>query len=266
VKWVSFVNKLLASVGIGSATVDTKIYRSQLVPGENVDGIVQIRGGNTEQNIDSIYLSLFTTYVLKKDDKQVTAQTEIGRYQLTQSLVIQPNQVKEVPFSFELPLDTPLTIGKTKVWVRTGLDIKNAVDPTDRDTISIVPTPLVEAFFHSLSQLGFRLRNADCEQAKGNRLPFIQEFEFVPVSGAFRGKIDELEVVFLPKHDGVEVLMEVDRKARGLVGLLAEALEMDESLVRFTVSERDIPNLTDIIRSVIARYSKIGLKNTRVFL
>jgi sporulation-control protein len=47
---------------------------------------------------------------------------------------------------------------------------------------------------------------------------------------------------------------------------LAEALEMDESLVRFTVSERDIPNLTDIIRSVIARYSKIGLKNTRVFL
>jgi len=41
---MSFVNKLLASVGIGSATVDTKIFRSELVPGEKVEGIVQIRG------------------------------------------------------------------------------------------------------------------------------------------------------------------------------------------------------------------------------
>jgi sporulation-control protein len=109
-----------------------------------------------------------------------------------------------------------------------------------------------------LSQLGFRLRNADCEQAKGifrNRLPFIQEFEFVPVRGPFRGKLDELEVVFFPKRQGVEVLMEVDRKARGFASLLAEALEMDESLVRFTVSEQDIPNLTEIIGSVISRYS-----------
>ncbi len=255
---MSFVNKLLASVGIGSATVDTKIFRSQLVPGENVDGIVQIRGGNVEQNIDGIYLSLFTTYELKKDDHRVTAQTEIGRYQLTQPLVIRPNEVKEVPFSFQLPLDTPITIGKTKVWVRTGLDIKNAVDPADRDYISIVPTPLVGAIFDSLGKLGFRLRNADCEQAKGifrKRLPFIQEFEFVPVSGTFRGKLDELEVVFFPNPDGVEVLMEVDRKARGFASLLAEALEMDESLVRFTVSNRDIPRLTEIIRSVIARHS-----------
>ncbi|MBY6272501.1 sporulation protein [Caldibacillus debilis] len=255
---MSFVNKLLASVGIGSATVDTKIFRSELVPGEKVEGIVQIRGGNVEQQIDSIYLSLYTTYELKKDDRRVREQIQIGRYRLTQSLVIRPNEGKEIPFSFELPLDTPLTIGKTKVWVRTGLDIKNAVDPADRDYISIVPTPLTGAIFHSLSQLGFRLRNADCEQAKGifrNRLPFIQEFEFVPVRGPFRGKLDELEVVFFPKRQGVEVLMEVDRKARGFASLLAEALEMDESLVRFTVSEQDIPNLTEIIGSVISRYS-----------
>ncbi|OUM90479.1 sporulation protein [Caldibacillus debilis] len=255
---MSFVNKLLASVGIGSATVDTKIFRSELVPGEKVEGIVQIRGGNVEQQIDSIYLSLYTTYELKKDDRRVREQIQIGRYRLTQSLVIRPNEGKEIPFSFELPLDTPLTIGKTKVWVRTGLDIKNAVDPADRDYISIVQTPLTGAIFHSLSQLGFRLRNADCEQAKGifrNRLPFIQEFEFVPVRGPFRGKLDELEVVFFPKRQGVEVLMEVDRKARGFASLLAEALEMDESLVRFTVSEQDIPNLTEIIGSVISRYS-----------
>ena len=211
-----------------------------------------------EQNIEDIYLSLSTTYEWKKDDKKVTLQTEIGRYRLTQSCVVQPNEVKEIPFSFELPLDTPITIGKTKVWVQTGLDIKNALDPVDRDYITIAPTPLVEAFLQSLNTLGFRLRNADCEQAKGvfrNRLPFIQEFEFVPTGGALRKKIDELEVVFLPKSNGLEVLMEVDRKARGLSGFFAEALEMDESLVRFTVTEQDIPNLTKLIQSYIGSLS-----------
>jgi sporulation-control protein len=223
-----------------------------------VEGVVQIKGGNVEQNIDSIYLSLFTTYERKTDDHRTTVTTEIGRYRLTQSLVIQPNAVREIPFSFELPLDTPITIGKTKVWMQTGLDIRNALDPADRDYITVAPTPLVAAFLDSLSQLGFRLRNADCEQAKGifrRRLPFIQEFEFVPVSGAFRGRLDELEVVFLPNRGGTEVLMEVDRRVRGIGTFLAEALEMDESLVRFTVTERDIPHLTQKIHSVIARYS-----------
>jgi len=255
---MSFVSKFLASIGIGSAKVDTRIFRSQLVPGGNVEGIVQIRGGNVEQSIGSIYLSLLTTYLQKQGDNKVTVQTEIGRYRLTQSLVIQPNEVKEIPFSFRLPLDTPITIGKTRVWVQTGLDIKNALDPSDQDYISIVPTPLMDAFLRSLNELGFYLRNADCEQAKGifrNRLPFIQEFEFVPATGPFKGKLDELEVVFLPNDNGLQVLMEVDRKARGLAGLLTKALEMDESLVRFTVTERDLPNLTGLIYSVIDRYS-----------
>ena len=255
---MSFVNKWLASVGIGSAKVDTKMNKTQLVPGENVEGVVQIRGGNVEQSIDDIYLSLYTTYEIEKSDKKASIPTEIDRYRLTQSLVIQPNEVKEIPFSFTLPLDTPITMGKTKVWVHTGLDIKHALDPIDQDFISIAPTPLIKAFMDSLSSLGFRLRNADCEQAKGifrNRLPFIQEFEFVPNDGAYRRKLDELEVVFVAQNNGYEVLMEVDRKARGLGGFLAEALEMDESLVRFSVSERDIPNLTEIIRSYISRYS-----------
>ena len=255
---MSFVNKLLASVGIGSAKVDTKINRTQWVPGENVEGVVQIRGGNVEQSIDDIYLSLYTNYEIEKDDKKVKVQTVIDRYQLTQSLDIQANEVKEIPFSFMLPLDTPVTIGKTKVWVHTGLDIKNAVDPVDHDHISIAPTPLIRAFMDSLSSLGFRLRNADCEQAKGifrNRLPFIQEFEFIPSGGAYRKKLDELEVVFVPKNNGYEVLMEVDRKARGFGGFLAEAFEMDESLVRFNVTDGDIPRLAEIIRSYISRYS-----------
>ena len=54
---MSFFNKVFASVGIGAAKVDTKLEKDRVMPGEEVRGIVEIRGGNTEQNIDDIYLS-----------------------------------------------------------------------------------------------------------------------------------------------------------------------------------------------------------------
>ena len=69
---MSFFNKVLASVGIGAATVDTKLERDQVVPGEEIKGIVEIRGGNVEQKIDDIYLSVNTQYVKESDDRKVS--------------------------------------------------------------------------------------------------------------------------------------------------------------------------------------------------
>ena len=57
---MSLFNKVLASVGIGAATVDTKLERDQVDPGEELKGVVEIRGGNTEQRIDDIYLTINT--------------------------------------------------------------------------------------------------------------------------------------------------------------------------------------------------------------
>lgn len=255
---MSFVNKLLASVGIGSAKVDTVLYRDQLIPGEPVEGVVRIKGGHVEQTIDSIYLQLFTTYERKSNDSTITSHAELGNYPLTRPFTLKPDEAKEVPFSFTLPLDTPLTLGKTRVWVQTGLDIKNAVDPSDRDYIAISPTPLVSAFLNAVQSLGFQLHYANCEQASGmfrNRLPFVQEFEFVPVNGVNRQRLDELEVVFLPQADGVKVIMEIDRRARGLSGFLAEAMDMDETKISLFVTDRDIPNLPQMIQSCISRFS-----------
>lgn len=254
---MSFVSKLLASVGIGSATVDTKLQRSQLVPGETVEGIVEVKGGNIAQDIDGLYLTLFTTYERSANDNRITEQIAIGRYQLTPSFGIQPNEVKQFPFSFQLPVDTPVTIGKTNVWVQTGLDIKNAIDPSDRDHIEIVPTPLASGIFAALETLGFRMRSANCEEAKGffrNHRPFVQEFEFSPVSGEYRQRLDELEVVFLPQSEGYKVIMEVDRRARGFSGLLAEAMDKDETKISFIVTPTDIPTLPRILDSFISRY------------
>ena len=48
--------KLLAKVGIGAATVDTRLNQDSFVPGDIIDGEVHITGGDIEQEIKKIHL------------------------------------------------------------------------------------------------------------------------------------------------------------------------------------------------------------------
>jgi sporulation-control protein len=256
---MSLFNKVLASVGIGSATVDTKLLKDTLMPGEEVKGVVEVRGGNVDQKIDAIYLSLFTTYLKESDEKKFTATAKIDQFRLNEPFFLQKKETKQIPFSFQMPIDTPLSMGRTKVWVTTGLDIKNAVDPTDKDYVKIIPNPLMDAVFKIINDLGFRLREAECEEAPYHlrkRLPFVQEFEFVPITGPYRGKLDEIELIFQPvSATSTEIYMQIDRKARGLGGFLAEALDMDESHVRLTLSNHDLLSLKEKIIATIEKFS-----------
>ncbi|MEH7300716.1 sporulation protein [Neobacillus drentensis] len=256
---MSFFDKVFASVGIGAASVDTKLEKDTYMPGETVQGVVEIKGGKVEQQIDEIYLSLNTTYLKESDDRKYNVTATIDRFRLTTPFTIRSNERKEIPFTFQLPYDTPLSIGKSKVWVTTGLEIKGGVDPSDKDFLKVIPNQLMTAVFNAVDNLGFRIREADCEEAPRRlrgRLPFVQEFEFVPTSGLFPGKLDELEVVFLSSGNGtLDLMFQVDRRAKGLSGLFSEAMGMDETNVRLTVSNADLPNLQQKIQSVIQRYS-----------
>ena len=256
---MSFFNKVFASMGIGSAELDTKLEKDTYMPGETVQGVVTIKGGKIDQQIDEIYLALNTTYLRESNDRKYSVTATIDRFRLTTPFNIRANEKRNIPFSFQLPYDTPLSIGRSKVWVTTGLDIKGAVDPSDQDYLKIVPNPLMTAVFNTIDQLGFRIHEADCEEAPRRlrgRLPFVQEFEFVPTSGLFRGRLDELEVVFFPAVDGtIDIMFQVDRRARGLSGLFSEALGTDESHVRLKVTNEDIPYLQQKIKNAIQRYS-----------
>ncbi|MFP3916991.1 sporulation protein [Lysinibacillus telephonicus] len=256
---MSFFNKMLASIGVGAARVDTKLEKSSFVAGETIRGEVEIYGGNIEQQIDAIYLTLYTTYIKEVDDNKYTAKAPVQQFRVSDPFVIQANETKIVPFTFNLPFDVPITVGKTEVWVATELDIRSGVDAQDRDYIEIRPSQLASRILEEVQQIGFRLRKAECEQASykyRSRYPFLQEFEFVPVGGMFRGKLDELEIVFLSQTESsAEILMQVDRKARGFGGFLAEALDADETHVRMTITQQDLHNLGDILKQTIAKYA-----------
>jgi sporulation-control protein len=256
---MSFFQKMLASIGVGSARVDTRLEKSTFIPGEKVNGIVVVKGGNIEQTIGKIYLSVMTHYIKETDDKKYVKQAVLHKEKINQPFTIQANETKEIPFSFRLPFDTPITVGKTKVWVQTGLEIRNAMDPSDSDYIEVLPTPLMNAVLASVKELGFHLRKAECEEVPfrlRKRLPFVQEFEFFPQRGSFRGKLDEIEIIFSENDgDSLEIFLQIDRRPRGLGGLLAEALELDESFVRLKFFEKDIPAVKERIRQNIERYS-----------
>ncbi|WP_243385126.1 sporulation protein [Bacillus kexueae] len=256
---MSFFNKIFASIGIGAAKVDTKLSKNSYRAGEVVEGIVEVVGGNVEQKIDEIYLTVFATYVKEIDDQKHTKQAEITKVKLNEPFVITANEKKEIPFTFQLPLDTPITKGASRVWIHTGLDIKGAVDPADRDYIEVIPTNVATSIFQAIDELGFKLRQVENEEAPyrlRKRLPFIQEFEFYPVQGPFRGKLDELEVVmFQLSEEQVEVILEIDRRARGFGGFLAEALDMDETIVKLTINSSDLSNVRSMLQEVIEQYS-----------
>ncbi|MBL0388489.1 sporulation protein [Tumebacillus sp. ITR2] len=132
---MSLLGKVFASFGVGNAKVNTHLEYSQYRIGDEVRGVVHIQGGNVEQEIDEIYLYLLTTHT----GGQEQADKEIARVRLTESFKVLENQEKEIPFSFILPETTPITGNGRIVWVHTGLDIDNAVDPTDNDRITVLP-------------------------------------------------------------------------------------------------------------------------------
>ncbi|MFC4386241.1 sporulation protein [Gracilibacillus marinus] len=249
--------KLLASAGIGSAEVDTQLLHDHVSPGEMLEGKVVIKGGRIEQQVERINLFVMTEALREKDDKKYYDKVVLHRFALNESFEIGAEEDKVIDFEFRLPIHTPPTINRTRVWVQTGLDIPQAIDPNDRDYLQVSPHPYMDTVLQAItSDLGFELRKVEMEHSK--RHGYVQEFEFKPIR-EFRGDLDELEVVFFVKEDRVELVIQIDRKVKGIGSLFAEALDMDESFVRITLTDNELKNgstgVADILRNVIQQHT-----------
>ncbi|WP_340003780.1 sporulation protein [Paenibacillus sp. FSL K6-0276] len=232
---MSMFKRMLASAGIGAAKVDLMLHQDVVNAGDTISGVVRIQGGRVDQQVDDVYAFVKTRYLKELNDKKMEVEATVSKILLASKFTVEAEQVYEFPVSFQLPLITPVTIGRTPVWIQTGLDIKEAIDPKDQDHLQVGPHPNSAIILDAMNQLGFRIREVTCEYAprygKINGLDFVQEFEFIPPS-QFRNQLDELEIVFFPDEYGIELLLQIDRRARGLAGLFADALDSDESFVK----------------------------------
>ncbi|KUP20714.1 sporulation protein [Paenibacillus sp. DMB5] len=257
---MSMFKRMLASAGIGAAEVNLMLHQDVVRAGDTLSGVVRIQGGRVDQKVDDVYAFVKTRYVKEHNDSKSHVEATIAKFLLASGFTVEAEKVYEFPVSFQLPSVTPVTMGKTPVWIHTGLDIKEALDPKDEDYLQVLPHPHSAVVLDAAAQLGFRLREVSCEYAphygKRNGLPFVQEFEFLP-SSQFRGRLDELEIMLYPDEQGVELLLQVDRKARGLSGLLAEALDADEKFVRLRFDQSHLAAGTEYIAGqLLATISK----------
>lgn len=249
---MSTFKKILASIGVGAAKVDTHLYQDVAIPGEILTGEVHVIGGEVAQEIERIYLYVATKYKIERDDSTSYQEYKLLKHQVSQKFTIEPHEEKIIPVSIKVPYQTPLTLGRQEVYIRTGLDIAMALNPRDWDGISVQPHPLMQRVLDALELLGFRFYEADCEYNTrlGRNCPFVQELEFKP-TGKYQKRLDELEVIFYLEPNQLEVLLEIDRRARHLKNWVEEALDVDERHARLYISLTDLDQpLQNLIREI----------------
>lgn len=214
-------NKLLASIGVGAAKVDTHIHDTSLTPGETIEGVVNVRGGAVAQPIDAVTVGLYTYYRSGDDDDAALLQAELARVRVAEPFTVEPGAEHRFPFRLAVPYETPLTLGYHSIWVQTSLSIAQALDPSDSDRLQIEPHPLQARFIDALRELGFKYYASQIERHRrlSGRFPFVQELEFKPGYGSY-GRLSELEVIFQLSEHGLEALIEMDKRASGLQMLL----------------------------------------------
>ncbi|MFD1851193.1 sporulation protein [Oceanobacillus bengalensis] len=260
---MSLFKKTIASFGVGSAKVNTKVTNDVVKQGENLYGTVIILGGDTDQSIESIKLQLMTLYGHERSDRLTRA--EVHTHRVNEPFTIKQGEKKEIPFSFEIPLDTPMTMEDPKtrlnvppVWIETGLEIKKAFDPRDKDHISVRPTDSYQNIIDSIKMLGFRFRQMENEKtprAIASRLPYVQQFEFVPTIGKYARKLEELEVYIVPGEKETKLYFEVDKYTGEPSGSIFDKLNLNEYRGMITLNNetiiKDIDYVCDQIEEIV---------------
>lgn len=242
---MELLHKTLASFGVGAAIVDTRLDKGKYRQGEMIKGEVFIRGGKVEQEIDEIYLFLIVQY--QHDGAQ--AEHILAEHRITERFTIGANETKTIPFKFRMPYDVPISTSGTPVYVRTGLDIKVAVDPKDTDLIEVVPHTVVDKILKAMKNIGFTLDDVQLNfEQFHERNPFVQEFHFTP-SGGFEKYIEGVNLVFLPDEHKVEVILQVDAKPVDLVTSMEEALDLDKKITRFIVTKDEVKDGKALLES-----------------
>jgi len=233
---MSVFGKALASFGVGAAKVDTRLEKATYRQGETIRGEVYVQGGQANQLIDEIYLYLIVQYHHEGSENEYV----LNEFRISEAFEIGPRESRVLPFEFQLPYDCPVSTSGSPIYVKTGLDIKMAIDPSDTDGIEVLPHPLVDAVLHAVEKIGFRLSSVEFNfENFYSRHPFVQEYLLVPTGGAYQTAFDEIRMVFYPHAQEVDVIMNLDLKAIDLMSSMEEAMDLDKRLIRLSVTKQE---------------------------
>ena len=235
--------KLKARVTGGGTTVETTLRDPNVRPGETVEGEIHIVGGEVEQAIEYLAVSLTARVEVETDDGEHAANIDVAQQKVTGQWELRPGEEHRHPFALTLPVETPFNVYRGQavpgvtLGLRTELEIAKSVDKGDVDPLQVHPLPAQEQILDAFLALGFRFKTADLERGTlpGATLPFFQEVELMP-SQQYRGQLNELELTFLSRADATEVILEADKPG----GLFSEGRD---AFRRFSVDHAEIARL-----------------------
>ncbi|WP_209122737.1 sporulation protein [Alkalihalobacillus sp. BA299] len=157
---VIMFEKILSSIGIGSAKVNTVLLKKDIERGKVTKGEVHIFGGKSEQKISKIYIHVDSEFHKSDDDmtefRNITEP--IVEIEITDVVTVSPHEEKIIPFSFILPYYTPITFGKQKVTLQTELDINFINHPVETNDFNVTDQWLNEILSY-LNMCGYTHTN-----------------------------------------------------------------------------------------------------------
>ncbi|MFE3204904.1 sporulation protein [Embleya sp. NPDC055664] len=229
--------KLMASMGAGSASVETELHAVETTPGGVVDGRIRIQGGKVDQEIEGLFVGFQAVVEVETQDGEQRRNVEFGRQQVGGAFTLREGATHDLDFRLPVPWEAPLTTFRgvplrgTTVGVRTELAIDRAIDKGDLDPVAVGAFPAQALILDAFGNLGFHFRAADLElghiRGTDQRLPFYQEIEFTPPQAYARG-INEVELTFVSGEHRTEVILEIDKKGGAFSG-------GSDAIRRFTV-------------------------------
>lgn len=132
------LNKILSSIGIGHVKVDTVVSKGEIKQGDTIHGEVILEGGNADQPINEVRLVLLHKYEEDKEDSDFPYhEKELKTVILNDIGTIKAGEKKTIPFQFPTETSHPKTDDTNETLLRTTVDIPQAVDPTDEDSIIV---------------------------------------------------------------------------------------------------------------------------------
>ena len=237
---------VLSSIGIGTATVDTILPKTELKPGETVELTIELEGGDLDQEIESIYFALLTR--VGGDD------VVLDQFQLDESFTLATGESRTTTTDATVPYSTPLTRDGQHVWLKTGLDIEWAIDPTDEDTVEIVPDAHLGALLDAFDRAGFTANHVEIEETPWlDRRQFLQAFAFTP-DGDQWPDLDGVTVMPVLRGEDLRVFVEIDERED------AEHLtdqEFDKQEVTITIDTTNTDMIQRRLESTIESHTHV---------
>jgi len=139
---------------------------------------------------------------------------------------------------------------KTPVWIHTGLDIKNVLDPKDNDSLRVNAGQYLQAVLDAFERLDLVIyRVVNVVDFYDSSLPFLQQIEFRP-TGSYKYEINYIKVMYILHEANLELVMHVSKSSKDL--------DMEDKKIRFYLDYKDLKSkntfeISQIIKNKIEK-------------